>query len=242
MNILVTENYSAMSRAAADILEEVVKKKPTAVLGLATGSTPIGLYRELVERYEKGVLDFSRVTTFNLDEYYPIAAADPHSYRYFMNDNLFDHINVDRARIHIPNGEAADADAECATYEKMLDEAGGIDLQILGIGLNGHIGFNEPSDTLVAKTHRTPLTESTLQANARFFEDISAMPDSALTMGMASIFRAKKILLLANGTAKADIIGTLMTGGISTNVPASLLLLHPDVTVICDKEAAKLLA
>ena len=159
MKILVTDNYEEMSRAAADSLTAEIKGKPDCVRGLATGGTPVGTYRVLVERFEKGELDFSRVTTFNLDEYYPIDPKDSHSYRYFMNDNLFNHVNVDPSRIHIPNGEAEDADAECANYEKMLDAAGGIDLQLLGIGLNGHIGFNEPDSSLVPVTHKTPLTE-----------------------------------------------------------------------------------
>lgn len=238
MKILVLDNYEQMSLAAADIITAQIKEKPDCVLGLATGGTPVGTYKVLVERYEKGELDFSKITTFNLDEYYPIDTKDSHSYRYFMNDNLFNHVNVDESRIHIPNGEAEDADAECASYEKMLDEAGGIDLQILGIGLNGHIGFNEPDATLVPYTHKTPLTESTLAANARFFTDGAKMPDSALTMGMASIFRARKILLLANGAGKREILTKLVNGGITTDVPASLLLLHPDVTIICDKDAA----
>ena len=238
MKILVLENYEQMSLAAADLITAQVKEKPDSVLGLATGGTPVGTYKVLVERYQRGELDFSKITTFNLDEYYPIKPDDTHSYRYFMNDNLFNHINVPESRIHIPNGEAEDAELECANYEKMLDAAGGIDLQILGIGLNGHIAFNEPDETLVPCTHKTPLTESTLEANARFFTDGATMPDSALTMGMASIFRAKKILLLANGAGKREILTKLVRGGITTSVPASLLLLHPDVTIICDKDAA----
>ena len=241
MKILVAENYEAMSLAAADMITAQIKEKPDCVLGLATGGTPVGTYRVLVDRYQKGALDFSRVTTFNLDEYYPIDTKDSHSYRYFMNDNLFNHVNVPAENIHIPNGEAEDADAECENYEKMLEAAGGIDLQILGIGLNGHIGFNEPDHTLVPATHKTPLTESTMAANARFFTDGAKMPNSALTMGMASIFRARKILLLANGEAKREILTKLATGGITTDVPASLLLLHPDVTIICDKAAAPIL-
>ena len=240
MKILVAENYEEMSRLAADIVAAQVKEKPACVLGLATGGTPVGMYKCLVDMHKAGALDFSSVTSFNLDEYYPIPAADSHSYRYFMNDNLFNHVNIPEENIHIPNGEAPDADKECADYEEALEKAGGIDLQILGIGLNGHIGFNEPDETLVPVTHRTPLTESTLQANARFFENPAEMPNSALTMGMASIFRARKILLLANGPAKRDILSRLKNGGITTNVPASLLLLHPDVTVICDKEASPL--
>ena len=238
MKILVAEDYEKMSLAAADLITAQVKEKPNSVLGLATGGTPIGTYKVLVDRYKKGELDFSKVITFNLDEYYPIKADDSHSYRYFMNDNLFDHINVEKKNVHIPNGEAEDADLECENYEKMLDAAGGIDLQILGIGLNGHIGFNEPDATLVPYTHKTPLTESTLAANARFFTDGATMPNAALTMGMASIFRAKKILLLANGEGKREILTKLTRGGITTDVPASLLLLHPDVTIICDKAAA----
>lgn len=241
MKILVAENYEAMSLAAADMITAQIKEKPDCVLGLATGGTPVGTYQVLVDRYQKGALDFSRVTTFNLDEYYPIDTKDSHSYRYFMNDNLFNHVNVPAENIHIPNGEAEDADAECENYEKMLEAAGGIDLQILGIGLNGHIGFNEPDHTLVPVTHKTPLTESTMAANARFFTDGAKMPNSALTMGMASIFRARKILLLANGEAKREILTKLATGGITTDVPASLLLLHPDVTIICDKAAAPIL-
>lgn len=238
MNIIVYNNYEEMSVAAAALVCDVVRENKNATLGLATGSTPVGLYRQLRALVAKGELDLSGITTFNLDEYYPMKQSDPQSYYTFMQENLFEGLGIDPARIHIPCGEAVDPDEECKNYDAMIDANGGIDLQVLGIGVNGHIGFNEPDEELVAGTHKTALTESTLKANARFFKEGEVMPTSALTMGMASIFKARKIILLASGAAKREIVTKLAQGGISTNVPASLLKLHPSVTILCDKDAA----
>jgi glucosamine-6-phosphate deaminase len=195
------------------------------------------MYDELVARYEKGELDFSRVRSVNLDEYYPISPDNAQSYRYFMNKNLFDRINIDKANTAVPNGSAADPDAECAAYEEKIAALGQVDIQVLGIGQNGHIGFNEPAEALHPLTHRTDLTESTIKANARFFSEGEVMPTAALTMGIGTILRAKKIIILANGEAKADAIATLLSGKLTTACPASFLNLHDDVVVICDRAA-----
>lgn len=237
MKIIVTENYQKMSEAAADILAEVIKEKPNCVLGLATGSTPEGMYDVLTEKYERGELDFANVHSVNLDEYFPITPDHPQSYRYFMNKNLFDRVNIDKANTFVPNGNADDIDAECAAYDKRIDAMGGIDIQVLGIGRNGHIGFNEPAELLNSATHLTELTEDTIAANSRFFASADEVPAHAVTMGVGSLFKARKIILLASGESKADAIARMLDGMISTGCPASLLCLHPDVTVICDKEA-----
>ncbi len=237
MKLIVCENYEEMSRTAADIVADVMKARKDCVLGLATGSTPVGMYNELVRRYEAGELDFSAVRSVNLDEYYPISPENAQSYRYFMNTNLFDRVNIDKAQTHVPSGAAADPEAECRAYEEKIAALGQVDIQVLGIGQNGHIGFNEPDEALYPLTHLTGLTESTLQANARFFGEDEVMPTSALTMGMGTILRAKKILILANGEAKADAIKTLLSGMVTTACPASFLNLHDDVVVICDRAA-----
>lgn len=238
MKIVMSNDYREMSLKAADIIARQIKRKPALVLGLATGSTPLGLYKELIRLNRSGKLDFSGVKTFNLDEYYPISGDSPQSYRYFMFENLFKHIDINPVNIHIPNGSADDVEHECRSYDAMIKEAGGIDLQVLGIGGNGHIGFNEPADELVQGTHLTALTVDTRKANSRFFSDISQVPTHAITIGMDSIMKAKKIILLASGANKADIVGKLLEGKITTDVPASLLHLHPDVTMITDREAA----
>ncbi len=237
MKIIVCDNYEEMSKEAAKIFADVIKSKPNAVLGLATGSTPIGMYNELAAMNKSGEIDFSNITTFNLDEYYPIKRTNEQSYYYFMNENLFSKINIDRDNTHIPDGQTDNPDEECASYEESITEAGGIDIQILGIGQNGHIGFNEPDSTLNTHTHLTTLTQNTIQANARFFDDISEVPTSALTMGIATILQSKKIVLLASGKSKHNAVASLMTKLIDTEVPATMLKLHPDVTLICDKEA-----
>ena len=233
MKFIVCENYDEMSARAADIFIKEITENPRCVLGLATGSTPIGMYEKLAAAN----LDFSRVTTVNLDEYYPILPENENSYRYFMNKNLFDKVNIDKNNTHVPSGTAKDAEEECLNYDKIIEKLGGIDLQMLGIGQNGHIGFNEPSDALVSGTHLTDLTESTIEANSRFFENESDVPRHALTMGMASIFSARKIVLLASGKNKHAAISALLNNDITTRIPATLLKMHPDVTVICDKEA-----
>ena len=237
MKVLVFESYEEMSRAAADIMADVVKSKPDGVLGLATGSTPVGMYNCLADMCKSGELDFSNVKTVNLDEYYPISPDNRQSYRYFMNENLFSKININIDNTNVPAGNAEDADLECQRYEKLIDSLGGIDIQVLGIGQNGHIGFNEPEEKLYSETHVTGLTESTMQANARFFSEDEVMPDKALTMGMGSIFKADKILVLANGKSKRDAVNQLVSGRITTSCPVTLLNLHKDVTLICDKEA-----
>ena len=195
------------------------------------------MYKRLIEKCKNGELDFSEVKTFNLDEYYPISRDNNQSYYYFMNENLFDEINIKKENIHIPNGEAKDVEAECEEYEKMIEEAGGIDLQILGIGQNGHIGFNEPDENLNSKTHVTGLTESTIKANSRFFDSIEDVPTKALTMGIATILKSRKIILMACGVEKSDAVAELLTDDIKTDNPATMLKVHPDVVLICDKDA-----
>lgn len=237
MRVKICENYAEMSRKAALIIAGQVAVKPDSVLGLATGSTPEGAYSELIKMYRAGDADFSRVTTFNLDEYYPISPQNPQSYRYFMEEKLFRHINVPEERIHIPNGEADDPEEECEAYDIAIKTAGGVDLQVLGIGQNGHIGFNEPAETLYPRTHLTELTESTVRANSRFFSSADEVPRQALTMGMDTIFSARKILLLASGAAKRDAVAAVLSGDITTAVPATLLNLHPDAVLLCDQAA-----
>ena len=236
MKKIICDDYNEMSRLAADIFAAQLHKKQDSVLGLATGSTPLGLYAELVKRYNAGEIDFSKARSFNLDEYYPIAKNHPQSYYTFMHKNLFDKVNFASSRL--PDGEAGDPDGECANYDAEIKSAGGIDLQLLGIGLNGHIGFNEPSVAYSMATYLTALTESTLEANSRFFADGEIQPTSALTMGFGAIFSARSIMLLISGENKAPIAKTLFEGKLRTDVPACLLLLHPDVTVLLDKAAA----
>ena len=237
MKFIVVDNYDEMSRAAAELMLAAVKENPALTLGLATGSTPIGMYREIIAAYERGEVDFSNAKSFNLDEYYPIEKKNEQSYDFFMNDNLFSHINLPKENIHIPNGEAADPEAETVAYEKALCENGYTDIQVLGIGQNGHIGFNEPDDFLHAETHVTPLTDNTIEANARFFEKKSDVPTQALTMGMGSILKSRAILLLASGKSKVEAIAALRGDEVTPRVPATFLKLHPNVTVICDKAA-----
>lgn len=237
MKLILCKTYEEMSSAAADEVTALLRETPCCTLGLATGSTPVGMYRQLVRRYERGDIDFSRVTTFNLDEYYPIAHENPQSYIYFMRENLFDKVNLKPENTHIPDGAASDPEAECRRYEDLLMANGEIDLQILGIGQNGHIGFNEPDGVLHASTHITRLTESTLEANSRFFENSEEMPRRALTMGMGTILKARKILLLACGKSKNSAITALLDDRITTEIPATILKTHPNVTLICDEEA-----
>lgn len=237
MRIILCENYDEMSEKAANIFAAQLTLKPDSVLGLATGSTPVGMYKKLIEKNKAGEIDFAAVRTFNLDEYYPINRNNSQSYFTFMNENLFSHINIDIKNTHVPNGETDDAEKECKEYEKMLNEAGGVDLQVLGIGQNGHIAFNEPDDALFSYTHVTNLTKNTIEANSRFFESEKDVPTQAITMGMASIMSAKKIILLANGANKKDAVKELLNDKITTSVPATLLKLHPDVVLICDKDA-----
>lgn len=241
MKFVIAKNYEEMSKLGADCIIEQIKKKPDSVLGLATGSSPVGTYKNLVDAYNKG-LDFSRITTFNLDEYYGLSPEHPESYMYFMNKNLFKHVNLDCSKIHIPDGLCRDVEKECKDYDESIAKAGGIDLQLLGIGRNGHIGFNEPGDSLDILTHVANLTENTIQANSRFFNSIDEVPKKAITMGMGNIMNSRKILLLAYGKNKANAIAMLAGTSVDTNVPATLLLLHRDVTVIVDRDAASLIS
>ena len=237
MKIKVCNTYEEMSLYAAKIVEQQIKEKPNSVLGLATGSTPVGTYKELIKMCTLGEIDFKDVISFNLDEYYPIKKSNPQSYRYFMDENLFNHINIKYENTHIPSGETTDPINECISYDKMIENAGGIDLQILGIGQNGHIGFNEPDDNLSEETHITTLTKSTIEANSRFFPSKDEVPTKALTMGLGPIMKSKKIIILINGEEKRKILKELLTEKISTRLPASLLKLHNDVTLICDQKA-----
>ena len=232
MKIIEAKDYKDLSRKAANIISAQVILNPHSVLGLATGSTPIGTYKQLIEWYQKGDIDFSGVTTVNLDEYYGLSGDSDQSYRYFMNTNFFDHINVNKAKTHVPNGKSADPEEECRRYDKLITELGGIDLQLLGIGHNGHIGFNEPDMAFEKTTHVVGLGESTIQANARFFNSIDEVPKKAITMGIKSIMQAKKILLVANGSDKKAIVEKALYGPVTPSVPASILQLHTDLTVV----------
>lgn len=237
MKIIVCKDYDEMSVEAAKIVAAQMKEKKDSILGLATGSTPLGLYNELVKMNQSGEIDFSEIKTFNLDEYYPISHKDDQSYYYFMNENLFSRVNINPANTDIPNGEAPDAEAECKRYDAAIDASAGVDIQILGIGQNGHIAFNEASDVLHANTHQETLTENTIQANSRFFENEADVPRHALTMGIGSIMKARKIILLASGKNKRDAVRGLIDDTITTQNPATLLKLHKDVIIICDEEA-----
>lgn len=232
MKFITVDTYEKMSRKAANIISAQIIAKPNCVLGLATGSSPVGTYKQLIDWYNKGDIDFSNVTSINLDEYIGLDGSNDQSYRYFMNTNLFDHVNIDKANTFVPNGCAEDMDKECAAYDERIKAYGGIDLQLLGIGLDGHIGFNEPDDVFVKNTHVVDLDESTIEANARFFESINDVPRKAVTMGMGGIMNAKKILLVANGANKKEILEKAFFGPITPEIPASILQLHPDVTVI----------
>ena len=241
MKIIKTKDYADMSRKAANIIAAQVIMKPDCVLGLATGSTPIGTYKELIKAYENGDLDFSQVKTANLDEYRGLEKTNDQSYDYFMKDNLFNHININFDNLNIPNGEKPDAEEECARYEAVVKALGGQDLQLLGMGHNGHIGFNEPADEFPKETHCVDLQESTIQANKRFFEKVEDVPTQAYTMGIGTIMQAKKILVVASGADKAEIVKKAFYGPITPQVPASILQLHPDVTVVVDEAAGSLI-
>ena len=235
MKVIVCKDYAEMSAKSAEIVADVMKNKPNAVLGLATGSTPEGMYAKLAEMNKAGEIDFSQVTTVNLDEYYPISPDNDQSYRYFMNKNLFDKVNIDKTHTHVPQGSAADGEAEAKRYEKFVRSLGGADIQVLGIGRNGHIAFNEPDTELVPETHITSLTEDTIDANARFFASAADVPTKALTMGMGTILSAKKIIILANGKGKHDAVMQMLKGTVTTSCPASFLNLHDDVVLVCDE-------
>ena len=241
MKIIKAKDYNDMSRKAANIISAQVIMKPDCVLGLATGSTPIGTYKQLIEWYEKGDLDFGDVTTVNLDEYRGLPRENDQSYFYFMNHNLFDYVNVNPERTHLPNGMNPDADAECKRYEEVIRSTGGVDLQLLGLGHNGHIGFNEPGTSLEGRTHCTELTKRTIEANQRFFKNRENMPKKAITMGLRDIMAARRILLLVSGIEKAETVRAALTGPITLEIPASVLQLHHQVSVILDAAAASAL-
>ncbi len=230
------ESYAQMCRMAANLISAQIILKENSVIGLATGSTPLGIYQTLVRWYQKGDLDFSKVRTVNLDEYCGISFDDPNSYHYFMHEHLFFGINIESSHTHIPNGLAADIQAECKRYDALIQTLGGIDLQLLGIGQNGHIGFNEPADVFSKNTMHVQLSENTIEANARFFNAPQDVPTSAITMGMQSILCSKKIVLVANGKDKKSILQRAMEGPITPQVPASILQLHPDTTVLFSQE------
>ena len=237
MQIYRAKDYHDMSRKAANIISAQVIMKPSCVLGLATGSTPIGTYRQLIEWYEKGDLDFAHVTSVNLDEYKGLSGDNDQSYRYFMNHNFFSHINIPMERTFVPNGLEKNSDGACAAYNEIIRSCGGIDLQLLGLGHNGHIGFNEPGEAFEKGTHCVDLTESTIEANKRFFEKEEDVPRQAYTMGIKNIMQARKILLVVSGEDKADILAQVLEGPITPQVPASILQLHNDVTVVADEAA-----
>lgn len=241
MRIFVTEDYNDMSRKAANILSAQVILNPKSVLGLATGSTPIGMYKQLIDWYKKGDVDFSQTSSINLDEYVGLSPDHDQSYRYFMNTNLFNHININPESTNVPNGLAADLAEECRRYNRVIHELGPIDIQVLGMGHNGHIGFNEPSDTFELETHLVDLAQTTIDANARFFASADEVPRQALTMGIKTIMQAKKVLVVVSGADKADIVKKAFTGPVTPQVPASILQLHPDVVLVADKAAAALL-
>ena len=241
MRIIKTKSYEEMSKKAANIIASVVTLKPDCMLGLATGSSPIGTYDELVKKYEAGDLDFSEVKSVNLDEYRGMTRDNDQSYYYFMHKHLFDHVNIDKSRTYVPNGLEEDSEKACADYNEIIRSVGGVDMQLLGIGGNGHIGFNEPGEAFEKETHCVDLTESTIKANARFFASMDEVPKQAYTMGIKNIMAAKKILLVATGSAKADALYKSLYGPITPNVPASILQLHSDVTVVADEEALSII-
>ena len=239
MNLYIYDDLDTLGRAAATLIAGKVVEKPDAVIGLATGSTPVPTYRALAELNKSGAVSFKAARTFNLDEYAGLAPEHPQSYRYFMNANLFDHIDIDKANTHVPSG-FADA-AQAAEYDKAIDAAGGIDIQLLGIGRNGHIGFNEPADDFSRVTHIVDLTENTIDANARFFDSADEVPRQAVTMGIGTIMKARAILMIATGANKAPVVREMLRGPVNPRVPASVLAFHPNVTVFLDREAASML-
>ena len=237
MRIYREKDYNAMSRRAAAVIAAQIVSKPDCVLGLATGSTPVGAYQQLVKWYEQGDLSFAEVRSVNLDEYYGLSPDHDQSYRYFMQSNLFDHVDIAPENTNVPDGLAKDPTAECLRYERKAAELGYADLQLLGLGRNGHIGFNEPCDCFPVATHLVDLTESTIEANARFFASADDVPKQALTMGVGTIMKARKILIVASGADKADAVWKAFAGPITPEVPASILQLHPDVTLVADEAA-----
>lgn len=241
MNIYKVKDYAELSSKAASIIASQLILKPDCVLGLATGSSPVGTYKKLIEWYQKGLVDFSKVTSVNLDEYKGLSPDNDQSYRYFMNTNLFNHVNIDKEKTYVPNGLEPDSQKACDQYNAIIERAGGIDLQLLGLGHNGHIGFNEPADHFPAVTHCVDLTESTIEANKRFFASEADVPRQAYTMGIQNIMSARRILVIVSGADKAEILKKVVNGPITPQVPASVLQLHGDVTIVADEAAAALL-
>lgn len=237
MRIINVKNYQQLSRKAANIISAQVILKPDCVLGLATGSSPVGTYKQLIEWYNKGDIDFSEVTTVNLDEYVGLCESDEQSYRRFMQENLFDHISIRPENTYVPDGLATDVDAMCSAYERTIEDLGGVDLQLLGLGHDGHIGFNEPGDHFPTRTHETALAEITRQANARFFASEAEVPTAAYTMGVGTVMAARRILMIVTGADKSDILHKAFFGPVTPWVPASILQFHPNVTLICDRAA-----
>jgi len=238
MEVIITKDYDEMSKVAADVIAAQMKAKPNCVLGLATGGTPVGTYKELIRRYKAGDLDFSKVTTFNLDEYIGLPKTHDQSYHYFMHDNLFNHVNINPGAVHVPDGMATNPEAFCEWYEDEIDKAGGLDLQLLGIGSDGHIAFNEPGSSLGSRTRMKTLTEETIEDNARFFEKKEDVPQFAITMGVGTILEARKLLLVANGEKKAETVRKFIEGPVTSQITASALQLHPDAVVVLDEGAA----
>lgn len=241
MTIYKAKDYQDMSRKAANIISAQIIMKPDCVLGLATGSSPVGLYQQLIKWYEKGDLDFSKVTTINLDEYVGLSPTNTQSYRYFMDENLFNHVNIDKSRTFVPNGLELDADKACNDYNHIIAQSGGIDMQLLGLGNNGHIGFNEPGSAFECETHCIHLTPSTIEANRRFFNSEQDVPHMAYTMGIKNIMQARKILVIVSGEAKAKALKEALYGPVTPFMPASVLQLHTDVTIVADEAALKLI-
>lgn len=237
MKIVKAKDYEDMSRKAANIIGSQVILKEDCILGLATGSTVLGLYEELIERYRQGNLDFSKVYSVNLDEYVGLSADNSQSYRYYMNHNFFNHINIPIVHTHLPDGLAQNLRTECQQYDKKIQDLGGIDLQLLGLGLNGHIGFNEPDEAYTLETHCVSLDESTIKANSRFFENEEEVPKQAITMGVKSIMQAKRVLLCVNGKKKASILKEVLYGPVTPKVPGSILQIHRNLIVVADEEA-----
>lgn len=242
MLVIIKDNYDEVSKEAAKIVAQKIRKKPDVVLGLATGSTPLGLYKELIRMHQNEGLDFSKVTTFNLDEYIGLPPSHNQSYHYFMQENLFKHINLNPRYIHVPHGMADDIDTFCEWYENEIKKYGGIDIQILGIGGNGHIAFNEPGSSLGSRTRIKTLTNKTIQDNARFFESTEKVPRYAITMGIGTIMDAKELILLANGLGKADAVKSSVEGSITAMCPASIIQMHQKATVIIDSDAGSKLS
>lgn len=237
MQLVKVDNYEEMSRKACSILVEHIQENQNPVIGLATGSTPEKLYSCLIDEYKQGKVSFQHVTTFNLDEYVGLKKDDVNSYHHYMKEKLFDHVDLEEDRIHLPNGQSGNVEQDCLAYEKQIEEAGGIDIQVLGLGLNGHIGFNEPGTPFSSLTHAVELSQSTRRANARFFSGIDEVPTQAISMGIASIMASKKILLLVSGKQKAEALHRLLNSEVTEAFPASILQTHPDVTILADELA-----